>query len=381
MRPFSSPPNRRRRHRARRSRSGSSCRPGNEYRLRLDSDQRADPGRQPTRAGPERRRRAARDLEPRQLADVDLRDSALPGREGGRNLDGRDRVAGEQRPQPRCHARQDVEALRAGSRRHQHVHRSGGGGHWTLQSGASWGGAVAESAYVIGATVAKDGQPVTAWRGSAAAGVPPGSIPQAYEPGMIESFLATDAGSGAIVLSGATNAGQGGVYVQRVLPSPGPRVVLPPLGKEWGNGLSGRIGAAGVYVAYADGKAARLYRYGGRSRTLARGAYSSATLCAGPGGRLWIAWGDNARQRLRHALEPGGERTRTRAAAEASGRRAHVLECEGSMGPADLFASAQLGGGFWHAHVPAQLSLSAQATRTKVTISARERAIRLRAPR
>ena len=111
---------------------------------------------------------------------------------------------------------------------------------------------------------------------------------------MIESFLATDAGSGAIVLSGATNAGQGGVYVQRVLPSPGPRVVLPPLGKEWGNGLSGRIGAAGVYVAYADGKAARLYRYGGRSRTLATGAYSSATLCAGPGGRLWIAWGDNA---------------------------------------------------------------------------------------
>ena len=100
-------------------------RPGNEYRLRLDSDQRADPGRQPARAGPERRRRAARDLEPRQLADVDLRDSALPGREGGRNLDGRDGVAGEQRPRPRRHARQDVEALRAGSRRRQHVHRSG----------------------------------------------------------------------------------------------------------------------------------------------------------------------------------------------------------------------------------------------------------------
>ena len=246
------------------------------------------------------------------------------------------------------------------------------GGHWTLQSGASWGGAVAESAYVIGATVAKDGQPVTAWRGSAAAGVPPGSIPQAYEPGMIESFLATDAGSGAIVLSGATNAGQGGVYVQRVLPSPGPRVVLPPLGKEWGNGLSGRIGAAGVYVAYADGKAARLYRYGGRSRTLARGAYSSATLCAGPGGRLWIAWGDNAgnvsvtrSNRAASVLEPV-QRLKLPAGALT------FLQCEGSMGPADLFASAQLGGGFWHAHVPAQLSLSAQATRTKVTISARD---------
>ena len=247
------------------------------------------------------------------------------------------------------------------------------GGHWTLQGGASWGGPVAESAYVIGATVAKDGQPVTAWRGNAAAGVPPGSIPQdGYEAGMTESFLSTDAAGGAIVLSGATNAGQGGVYVQRVLPSPGPHVVLPPLGKEWGNGLSGRIGAPGVYVAYADGKAARLYRYGGKSRTLATGAYSSATLCAGPRGRLWIAWGDNGgnvsvtrSNRAASALEPV-QRLKLPPGALT------FLQCEGSTGPADLFASAQLGGGFWHAHVPAQLSLRAQAARTKVTISARD---------
>jgi hypothetical protein len=247
------------------------------------------------------------------------------------------------------------------------------GGRWTLQSGASWGGAVAESAYVIGATVTKAGQPVTAWRGNAAAGVPPGSIPPAgYEAGMTESFLATDAASGAIVLAGATNSGQGGVYVQRILPSPGPRVVLPPLGKEWGSGLSSRIGAPGVYLAYADGKAARLYRYGGSSRTLATGAYWSATLCAGPGGRLWIAWGDNSgnvsvtrTNRAASALEPV-QRLKLPAGALT------FLQCEGSTGPADLFASAQLGGGFWHAHVLGQLSLRAQATRTKVIVSARD---------
>ena len=34
------------------------------------------------------------------------------------------------------------------------------GGSWTHQSGVGWGGAVAESAYVIGATLTKDGQPV-----------------------------------------------------------------------------------------------------------------------------------------------------------------------------------------------------------------------------
>jgi hypothetical protein len=245
------------------------------------------------------------------------------------------------------------------------------GGSWTAQSGAVWGGAVAESSGVIGATLTKTGQPVTAWRGNAAEGAPPGSVPQdGYEGGMTESFLATDAASGAIVLAGATNAGQGGVYVQRVLPSPGPRVVLPPLGKDWGNGLSGRIGAPGVYVAYADGKAARLYRYGGKSRTLASGAYSSATLCAGPRGRLWIAWGDNAgnvsvtrSNRAASAFEPV-QRLRLPAGALT------FLQCEGSAGPADLFASAQLNGGFWQAHVPAQLSLRARAARTKVTISA-----------
>ena len=110
--------------------------------------------------------------------------------------------------------------------------------------------------------------------GGRAAGVDP---PTPYEGGMIESFVATDAASGAVVLSGSTNAGQGGFYAQQVLPSTGTRVVIPPLAKDWGEGLSARIGQPGVYVAYADGKAAHLYRYGGASKTLARGVFSSAT--------------------------------------------------------------------------------------------------------
>ena len=91
-------------------------------------------------------------------------------------------------------------------------------------------------------------------------------VPQnAYEPGMTDSQLATDAASGAVVLSGVTNSGQGGVYVQQVLPSLGSKVVLPLASSlnDWNSSISGRIGGPGVYVAYADGKAARLYRYGG----------------------------------------------------------------------------------------------------------------------
>lgn len=247
------------------------------------------------------------------------------------------------------------------------------GGNWTHQSGTGWGGAIAESAYIIGGTLTGSGQPVTAWRGNAAEGVPPTSIPPSgYQGGMAESFLATDAASGAVVLAGSTNSGQGGVYAQRIVPSPGPRVVLPPLAKEWGNGVSGRIGAAGVFLAYADGKAVRLYRYGGGSKTLTSGSYWSATTCAAPSGRLWVAWGDtngglfvtrsnkavSAFEPVQKLKLPGGALT--------------FVQCEGSAGPVDLFASGQPNSGFLHTHVLAQFAIRAQASKGKVTVSVRD---------
>jgi hypothetical protein len=249
------------------------------------------------------------------------------------------------------------------------------GRNWSPQS-AVWGGAVAEASSVIGATLTKDGQPVTAWRGTAAEGDPPTSIPQnGYEGGMAESFLATDANSGAVVLAGQTNAGQGGVYVQQILPGTGARLLLTPLAKDWSDGLSGRIGAPGVYVAYADGKALHLHRYGGSSRTLARGPFLSATVCTGPQGRLWIAWGDvtdglfvTRSNRAAGALEPV-QKLKVPSSAGLT-----YVQCEGSAGGLDLFADD--GSGFWHTHVPARFTVQAAVRRTKagatVTVSVRD---------
>jgi hypothetical protein len=245
------------------------------------------------------------------------------------------------------------------------------GGGWTHLSGIGWGGAVAEAAGVIGATLTKDGQPVTAWSGNAAEGVPPASVPQSgYQGGMTESHLATDAAGGAIVLEGETNSGQGGVYVQQILPSRGPRALLPPIWKDYGDGISGRIGAPGVYVAYADGTAVRLYRYGGASKTIARGAFWSATTCAGPEGRLWVAWADHSNglfvtrsNRAASAFEP------VQKLGAPSGPGLSFLQCEGSTGPVDLFAD---NGGFFHTHLLAQLTLTARAAKGKVTLSARD---------
>jgi hypothetical protein len=249
------------------------------------------------------------------------------------------------------------------------------GRNWTAQS-AGWGGAVAEASGVIGATLTKDGQPVTAWRGTAAEGAPPASIPQnGYEGGMTESFLATDAGSGAVVLSGETNAGQGGAYIQQILPSPGRKILIPPLAKDWSVSSSGRIGVPGVFLANADGRSVRLTRYGGGSRTLATGPYFSAAVCAGPQGRLWIAWGDvtdglfvTRTNRAAGALEPV-QKLRVPSSAGLT-----YVQCEGSAGALDLFAND--GSGFWHTHVLERFAVHAAVRHTKtgatVTVSVRD---------
>ena len=55
---------------------------------------------------------------------------------------------------------------------------------------------------------------------------------------------------------------------------------------------------------------------------------------------------------------PGGELT--------------FVQCEGSAGPVDLFASGQANSGFFHTHLLAQFSLRAAAAKGKATISARD---------
>lgn len=245
---------------------------------------------------------------------------------------------------------------------------------WTLQSGTYWGGEVASASSAIGATLAKDGRPVTAWRGSAALGVPP-SFQGAYEGGMTDSQLATDAGNGAVVLSGVTNAGKGGVYLQQVLPSKGPAAILPlPFGlNDWNSSVTGRTGAAGVYVAYADGKAIRLARYGGGTKLLAHGPFTSAAACPAPAGRLWVAWGDRTSGLFAtrsNMAATGFEPVQKLALPKGGSDSLTFLQCEGSAGPVDLFADVATGAaqGFWQTHTLARFSIRARVAKTKVTI-------------
>ncbi len=249
------------------------------------------------------------------------------------------------------------------------------GSPWTLDAGRIWGGTLAYDSGGLGATLTSDGQPVTAWSGAGAGsvhvGLDPSSPIASYGTDLGTTFLATDHGSGAVVLAASTVAGPDGAFVQQVLPSAGASRILAGIGNEQASGLAGRIGAGGVYVAWTDGKTIKLMQVGGGTRTLARGPFSFAKVFAAPGGRLWVAWGDD---------NDGVFVTRSNAAVTrfeavqhlklVSGNLAGIgnENGEGSAGPLDFFALFQIGGtdrGYWQTHVFPKLSISGSAGNRK----------------
>jgi hypothetical protein len=249
---------------------------------------------------------------------------------------------------------------------------------WQLDQGAVWGGPTAGAAATVGAALTRDGQPVTGWDGVDYTGLAGGgtgtTVCSCFS---LEGDLATDAGSGAVFMSGIGQPSGyklAGTFVQQALPSIGNRVVLPSASQGFGDsGISARLGAPGIYVAYSDNTrsgvakpAVRLYRYGGATRTIAHGPFTIAKVFAGPAGRLWLAWGDAA---------DGVFVTRT---SKSVGRLEPVqklksppgtgflrnAEGEGSMGALDLFVDSDAGGvGFWHTHVLALLQTSASTAK------------------
>jgi hypothetical protein len=251
------------------------------------------------------------------------------------------------------------------------------GATWTLAPGVVWGGAVANAAGFLGATLTKDGQPVTSWDGFVHPSLDPGAPIVPYEADMATSSVVTDAATGAVVLSGVTIAGKGGTFVKQVLPSAGPSVLLPSGLQGRNSGVSARIGAPGVYVAYTDTKTVRLYRYGGPTKTIASGPYDDAAVFAGPEGRLWLVWGGSTvglyvtrSNRSVTAFEPV-----QKLALPAGTTTLYSVAGEGSAGPLDLFGDLLVGTkdrGFRHTHVLARFAIQAHAAKGKVTLAARD---------
>ncbi len=244
-----------------------------------------------------------------------------------------------------------------------------GASSWTLDSPALWGGAVAGAADEIAGALMGNSQPVTAWSGGFVHVGLLGNIgpDPSYQPDCcgIAPQLATDSGTGGVVMSWLSNGRESGTYVKQVLPTQGPTVSLPSGLTEGSSGIAARIGAPGTFVAYTGttDQTVRLYDYGAKTSVVAHGPYRVAKVFAAPEGRLWMLWGD---------ANSGVFVTRSNKAV-TRWEPVHRIplppnltafynaQGEGSAGPLDAFVDLLIGTGdrgFWRTHILPRDSLS-----------------------
>jgi hypothetical protein len=263
--------------------------------------------------------------------------------------------------------------------------------------GASWSGVVAASnsqvpggspVYVasgIGAAVA-DGTVISIWGDSSPSGAgfhlgldpatPDGKLSPSV--GERDPGVGIDSVTGEVVL-GWNFLGSGAAPNSLQVSRPGSGTVTnaPGSGAVWLGqriGLSGRIGAGGVYAAYGAGTNTfnarpALWRVGdAKARAVKQPRDAEhTTLAPAPAGRVWVAWEGSDRGKRIFA-------TRTNPAATAFGEvvsiappkgtdAIHSLSIEGSPGFLDVIALVDRGGGdlaHWHRRLLPGLTLSAK---------------------
>ena len=253
------------------------------------------------------------------------------------------------------------------------------GAQWTLQTGKAAQATYAYATSYAGAGLAKNGTPISSWAGSPGLGfhygVDPGTadgkIPQSgcclYHPD-----VGVDSASGQAWIGFTSNeSATPGVFVNAIGPSgpEGGRKLAPgaltgtnflqPIGRTQ---ITGRIGAAGVFLAYGQGyptyKKVAVWRVDTGNPQLVLGAAGAkhVALAAAPEGRLWVVWDAGGRvfaTRTNRAATRVGPPTTIRPAGSGS---VYELDGEGSAGPLDLVAND--GQGLWHQQVWPKLQLS-----------------------
>jgi hypothetical protein len=273
-----------------------------------------------------------------------------------------------------------------------------GGGPWTLQAGHAAQATYAYATTVTGAGLAKDGTPISTWSGTPGLGFhygtdpadPDGKIPQSgcclYEP-----EIAVDSATGQAYVGFYSNeSATPGLFVNRIgpggpqggrIPAPGAlqgKSILDPAGRT---AVTGRIGAAGVFLAYGRGyptyKTIAVWRVTAAKPQLVIPASGArhVNVAAAPEGRLWLVWersGSIYATRTNKAATRVGPAT---ALKPPAGGSVYRLNAEGSAGPLDLIANVGGGGqSLWHQQVLPRLQIvskSAKAASGRRTIEVR----------
>lgn len=264
-------------------------------------------------------------------------------------------------------------------------------------AGASWSlvkGSVVHTTNAYASTAAaaleSSGTPVTGWATSYGLGVHVGLNPAAADEMLqkaccaYQPALAVDASSGAVVLAWFSDAGtQKGILVQGVAPA-GARLLAPgsassPDADEHRTGITARLGAPGVFVAYCAGAAGSsfcrsvdLWRYGGVQPLVVARAPNAVThagrrvsAAPGPDGRIWVMWTRGHRiyasRTNRAATRPGPV---VSTAPPPGMSEIWKLDGDGANGPLDLLASVDAGDGghiaAWHTQLLPPLQVRVQ---------------------
>jgi hypothetical protein len=259
------------------------------------------------------------------------------------------------------------------------------GTSWSLKPGRA---AADNSAYAspAGAGLTSGGTPISTWAVSFRLGVHFGIDPttpdQIYQTSCCayQPDVAWDAGSGENVLGWYSNAtDDSGLFTQTISPATGARQFVPgsatagkksSLSIDQRMAITGRLGAAGVYIAYGVGyptfRTVNLWRHGSsKSKVVAKANGARfVNIAAAPEGRLWVMWMRSNRlyaTRSNRAATKFGPIAVLRPPAGTSS--IWKLKGEGSPGPLDLFTSVttrSAGLAFWHQQVRPPLTLSAK---------------------
>jgi len=139
-------------------------------------------------------------------------------------------------------------------------------------------------------------------------------------------------------------------------------------------GLSGRIGAGGIYAAYGFGAnpfdaRPALWRFGAAKAKVVKQPRDAehTTLAPAPSGRIWVAWEGKDRGNRLFATRTNPKASRFGAVVSVKPPKGtdavHRLNVEGSRGYLDLLALVNRGGGdisYWHQRLLPGLTLTAK---------------------
>jgi hypothetical protein len=265
------------------------------------------------------------------------------------------------------------------------------GRSWTVQSspasnGSFGGGSPVYASSGISGLNGPGGVPISMWGDSApGAGGYHVGVDQAtpdfhFQPGCCSTDPngAREAGTGR-VFYGWNRQSAVGTRAMVQAPGQAPREVPNSQATQLGHrlGITGRIGARGIYVAYTAGEntfegVPALWRVGDREPQLlsSRRGARHTTLAPTPGGHVWVMWAREGRIYAGRSSPRGTAVGRIMSVAPPRGTVViRNLTGEASRGPLDLFAlvdRGERGSGYWHQRLLPPLAVRVSPERLSV---------------